>query len=185
MAGRPRDPRANAAILAAALSILRERGLAALTVDEVARRARVGKSSLYGRFRDRGELVAAALASLQREPPPATGELRSDLVGYLRAVDRDMGSIGSEVLGALIGHHREDLLDGRGGLAGPLARRAHRLLASALSRGQIRRDADLGAAAALLIGSLLVRRLVGERGGQASWTERVVDTLLDGLAGRA
>ena len=60
MAGRPRNPDADAAIMQAALALLRERGYAGLTLDDVAHRAGVGKSSLYRRFRDRADLGGAA-----------------------------------------------------------------------------------------------------------------------------
>lgn len=60
MAGRPRKPGSDAAIMAAALELLRERGYAGLTLDDVADRAGVGKSSLYRRFRDRADLATAA-----------------------------------------------------------------------------------------------------------------------------
>lgn len=183
MAGRPRNPHASGAILAAALAILRERGVAALTLDEVARRAGVGKSSVYARFPGRAELAAAALASLQREPPLATGELRADLIAYLRAVERDLGSIGTDGLGAPPGNGPSGAPE-RAWLIGPLARHGERLLRSASARGELRPEADTAAAAAVMVASLLVSRLVGD-GGAAPWPERIVDTLLGGLAQRA
>jgi hypothetical protein len=63
MAGRPRNPAADTAIMTAAL-----------TLDDVADRAGIGKSSLYRRFHDRADLATAAIASQQRElpPPPET-----------------------------------------------------------------------------------------------------------------
>lgn len=98
MAARPRNARSDAAILNAAVSLLRERGYAGLTLDEVARRADVGKSSLYSRFPDRAALAAAAVASMQRDLPPPTGEVRADLIAYLRAIQRDLGALGLGVV---------------------------------------------------------------------------------------
>jgi len=75
MAGRPRKTGSDAAIMAAALELLRERGYAGLTLDDVADRAGVGKSSLYRRFRDRavetdlGHVGLGVIASLLGHDP--------------------------------------------------------------------------------------------------------------------
>jgi AcrR family transcriptional regulator len=184
MTGRPRNARSDQAIVSAAVALLQERGYAGLTLDEVARRAGVGKSSLYARFRDRADLAAAAVASLQRELPPATGVLRDDLVAYLRAVDRDLGQLGLGVLGSLLGHDPQTLAAHRERVIAPRARHSRQLLRDAQERGEIRPDADLDAAMELLVGSLFARALAGDRSPHP-WPERAVDTLLPGLTPRS
>ena len=57
-----RRPRMRAAVLGATLAELAERGYAALTVDTVARRAGVHKTSIYRRWGDRESLVVDALS---------------------------------------------------------------------------------------------------------------------------
>ncbi len=59
--GRPRDQRAEQAILEAALALFGEGGLASTTFDGVAKRAGVSRSTLYRRWRTRDELLIAAL----------------------------------------------------------------------------------------------------------------------------
>ncbi|MGH7857679.1 MAG: TetR/AcrR family transcriptional regulator [Candidatus Binatia bacterium] len=60
----------RAAILAAAHRLLKERGFEAVSIDRVARAARVTRSSIYHQFRSRDEfllhLIAESLRSLQR-----------------------------------------------------------------------------------------------------------------------
>jgi AcrR family transcriptional regulator len=63
--GRPRDPQLEHRALRATLDIFSERGWTGLTLDEVATRAKVGKSSLYLRWPDREALLAAALRGIQ------------------------------------------------------------------------------------------------------------------------
>lgn len=63
--GRPRDPRLESRALRAALEVFSEKGWTGLTLDEVATRAKVGKSSLYLRWPDRQALLAAALRGVQ------------------------------------------------------------------------------------------------------------------------
>lgn len=180
MAGRPRNPAADAAIMTAALALLRERGYAALTLDDVAHRAGIGKSSLYRRFRDRADLATAAIASAQRELPPPAGDLRADLIAYLRAVERDLGQVGLGVIASLLGHDPQTLAMHRARVIEPRARHSRQLLRDAQQRGEIRPDADLDAAMELLIGSLFTRALAGDPSPHP-WPERAVDTVLTGL----
>jgi AcrR family transcriptional regulator len=78
--GRPRDPAVDKRALGAARDLLAERGYAALTYDEVARRAGVGKSSLYLRWPNKAVLVVAAVdAGLGDFSDIDTGTLRADL----------------------------------------------------------------------------------------------------------
>jgi len=67
-------------VLKAAIEEYAERGWAGLTMDGVARRAKVGKSTLYLRWPDRDSLLAAAVRELAAPLHPTdTGELRTDL----------------------------------------------------------------------------------------------------------
>lgn len=67
--GRPRDPATGERALRAALEIFGQKGLSGLTIDEVAARSKVGKSSIYLRWPDKETLLAAALHSIQVEGP--------------------------------------------------------------------------------------------------------------------
>jgi len=63
--GRPRDQRAEDALLDAALALFVDGGLTATTFDGVARRAGVSRSTLYRRWKTRDDLLLAALTSLR------------------------------------------------------------------------------------------------------------------------
>src|SRR5262245_4306035 len=66
--GRGPDPEATrAAILAAAQSMMAERGLYGLTVSEVARRAGVNRGTAYQHFPSREQLVTAVLGRMAVE----------------------------------------------------------------------------------------------------------------------
>ena len=62
--GRPRDPHADEAILAAARDLLAEGGLANLTVEGTAQRAGVAKTTVYRRYPTKLDLAVAAVADL-------------------------------------------------------------------------------------------------------------------------
>lgn len=74
-------------VLAAALEVFAEQGYAGLTVEAVALRAGVNKTTVYRRWATKAELLQAALVSLRDEDPepPNTGSLREDLLQLLRA----------------------------------------------------------------------------------------------------
>ena len=59
--GRPRDPAIDRAILAAALDVFIERGIAAMSIEQVARQAGVGKPTVYRRWSTKERLVADAI----------------------------------------------------------------------------------------------------------------------------
>ena len=70
--GRPRDPDLEDRALRATLEVYGEKGWSGLTIDEVASRARVGKSSVYLRWSDKETLLASALRRIQGGDEPAT-----------------------------------------------------------------------------------------------------------------
>ena len=83
-----RTARVTAAVRAATVGALTEHGWNGLTVEDVAARAGVNKTTIYRRWGDREALVADVLltASDQQIPLPDTGSLRGDLVAFARQV---------------------------------------------------------------------------------------------------
>lgn len=81
--GRPRSAETTTRALDEALRILREDGIAALTMERVAANIGVSKPSLYRRWKDRGELIMDALQKvLTIGECPDTGVLSEDLFLY-------------------------------------------------------------------------------------------------------
>ena len=77
------------AILAAVIELVVEGGYANLTMDGVAARAQASKATIYRRWRNKAQLVKAALDAYDaqhNESMPDTGELRSDLYAVMRAM---------------------------------------------------------------------------------------------------
>ena len=74
--GRPRDPRTDQAILTAALELFTEHGHAGTSIEQIARRAGVGKLTVYRRWASKDELIAAAVEAARGEiPNPGPDEL--------------------------------------------------------------------------------------------------------------
>jgi AcrR family transcriptional regulator len=83
----PKRQRTRAALVEATLSLIDERGFAAVSLSAVARRAGVTKGAIYSNFRGKGELLWEAAGRKLRYVVPATKPGYS-LSDYARAAAR-------------------------------------------------------------------------------------------------
>jgi hypothetical protein len=77
--GRVRNVDAQRAVLAATLDELSDRGFLGLSIEGVALRAGVAKTTIYRWWPDKTALALDALWSLQELPEPDTGALATEL----------------------------------------------------------------------------------------------------------
>jgi len=78
--GRPRSAKSHRAMLQATLEILAEVGFDALSIEAVANRGGVGKTTIYRRYSSKEELVADAIESIREDiVTPDRGNLWDDL----------------------------------------------------------------------------------------------------------
>lgn len=103
-APRRRGAELEEAILQAAAEVLKESGVPALTMDEVARRAGTNKNALYRRWPNRVALGVAAYRRLAATETvlPDTGSLRGDSLEMLRRANSTWSSPYGEILRGLI-----------------------------------------------------------------------------------
>jgi AcrR family transcriptional regulator len=84
--GRPRSAEAEQAIRDAAAELLSERGIGGFSVEAVAARAGVAKTTVYRRWPTREELLVAVVSGLKAPAEAAPGEsVRGDLLHFLRS----------------------------------------------------------------------------------------------------
>src|SRR5579863_3612643 len=101
----------EAALLDAAWAELQAVGYAGLTMEAVADRAGTSRAVLYRRWRNRPELVIAAM---RRHRPmlsgeiPDTGSLRGDVLAVLRLMSSRLTEIGTETVYGLLGEYLGD-----------------------------------------------------------------------------
>ncbi|WP_245553254.1 TetR/AcrR family transcriptional regulator [Nocardia veterana] len=81
--GPHRDPEVDRAVLAAARSLLEERGYAAVSIDAIATRAGVSRPAIYRRWPSKAHLIARAVF-----PDVGSAERADDLVAEIRKVIR-------------------------------------------------------------------------------------------------
>ncbi|NLF01632.1 MAG: TetR/AcrR family transcriptional regulator [Anaerolineales bacterium] len=181
--GRPRDPQVDRAVLAAALELLAEEGYTRLTMEGVAARAGVGKTSLYRRWNTKDALIIDALAKPAVQPAFApVGELREDMSAYLRALvgyrrmhSRAISAVSSEVVSnsALGEAFRARVMT-------PILRDLRALIQAAVDRGQLPVDTDVvllaSLAPALLHEQLLLTGVLPDE----AFVDRVVGQFFSG-----
>ena len=177
--GKPRED----AILTATLSVLRARGYAELTMDEVAAAAHASKATIYRRWSNKAELVGAALDALDatdNRAIPDTGELRSDLLAVMEAMREKASASYVAMLGELIAASRRDPT-----LAEVLQKHTekeelspfHEVLRRAVKRGEIARSTDFELIHDVAE-AVVVRQLQAALAFDGAFILRVVDGLL-------
>lgn len=161
--GRPRSAASHAAILRAALELAIEGGLAGMTIEAVAARAGVGKTTIYRRWSSKHELMAAAVRFIAHDlKTPDTGSLRDDYLalagaalaslapGALKLMPRLMLEAADDP--ELFAVCREVLIDPRRAALGAIVARG-------IQRGEVRADVDIDVAVDVLIAPMIYRAL--------------------------
>ncbi|MGV2826575.1 TetR/AcrR family transcriptional regulator [Myxosarcina sp. GI1(2024)] len=78
--GRPRSTKSHQAILKATLELLGEVGFETMSIEAIANRAGVGKTTIYRRYSNKEELVTDAIESIRQDVViPNTGNLWKDI----------------------------------------------------------------------------------------------------------
>ncbi|MBV9414325.1 MAG: TetR/AcrR family transcriptional regulator [Solirubrobacterales bacterium] len=180
--GAPKDPEADRLILETTHRLLRELGYDRLTIDAVARQAGVARTTVYRRYRDKADLVSAAIQTL-RAPVKrsSTADARLDLIAQLEAVRRNYGI---SLAGTLLMEepHNPRLLElFRERMVLPQRQILAETITEGVERGQIRPDVDVERILDLLLGAFFAAVFAGGRPGPG-WPQQIVDALWPALA---
>ncbi len=132
----------RAAVRAATVAELAEKGYADLTVEGVARRAGVHKTTVYRRWKDRQGLVVDALAERVAEevPIPDTGSVQGDLEVLARSLADTLGGPTGRVIAAVLGTDAgrlPEVAETRRRVLGDRLRRAEPVVLRAVARGEL------------------------------------------------
>ena len=174
-------------ILGATRAILAESGMRALTVEAVAARAGVAKTTIYRRYRSRHDLALAVLVDMIRTVTaiPDLGDTRRELIQLIRGTLIVLGeTLMGRVMQGLVTELASDpqlsrafreqvILLRRGEVA--------RVLERGVARGDLRSDPDVALVHELLFGPVYYRLLLSGEPLEPVFADRIVDTLLPGL----
>jgi AcrR family transcriptional regulator len=193
--GRPRSDGAERAIIDAALELLAEgQGADAITVADIARRAGVGKDTVYRRWRSKDDLLVAALASLyDRVDQHVEGPIREVLIARLteliaRLYDERNRRIFRSVLTGSPDHPqlRERFY---AEVIQPRRAVTRAVIVAAVARGELRADTDPALVGALLFSPVIAQTFEPRpqavlRGDPRTVATRIVDAALLGALPR-
>lgn len=184
--GRPMSADVERRLLDAALAVLIEHGMSALTVDKIADAAGVPRTTFYRRWRTANEAVAAAVKdALGAANPeaPATGNIRKDLIimgkNMVRLLNQDHFA---RVLSFLISemefnpNFRATAMD--------IVRHRRQYPAAVLRRAQeanqVPRALDVELLVEVLVGAMFFRLFFGESPPDDAYVKKLVDIIVDG-----
>ncbi|MFN7151320.1 MAG: TetR/AcrR family transcriptional regulator [Microthrixaceae bacterium] len=155
--GRPRREETDRSIHEAALSLLRERGPAAVTVEAVAAESGVAKTTIYRRYADREEVLRGALREAIGTPGEPTGTTPRERIQW--ALDQAWHQM-AEVLGrgglsAILQDTDPQFTDLFRSVLSPYSDALVKLMRTDMVAGKLRPDLQPDTVVSLLIGAYL------------------------------
>lgn len=173
-------------MIAATFEELIAKGLEQFSIDGVAQRAGVNKTSIYRRWRTKEHLIVDALTSrgpMDTDPPPDTGSLRGDLLAYALSGLPGMDSPGAIAIARAfnasadpaIAEVRKAVWQGR-------RRAITQIVTRARKRGELTSAADAELLLDLIAGAVQFRQLVAEKPITPAYLTKITDAALRGIA---
>jgi AcrR family transcriptional regulator len=153
------------AVLEATSDLLTEVGYDRLSIDEVAARAGVHKTTVYRRWPTKPELIAAAVSvhSEQNVAIPDTGTLLGDLQALAREVAANIGSEGGALRSRSIvaaAATSDELTDSMHSFWAERLSASKPIIERAIERGELPPTSDANLIVETLIGPIWVRLLL-------------------------
>jgi AcrR family transcriptional regulator len=191
--GRPRSAQAHKAILDATLELLAKEGFQGLSIEEVAARAGVGKTTIYRRWSSKEELVIDAIQAIQVDLSMVdTGNFRNDLVTLFKTAYQSMMAhpLLEQLVVKIIGEYQtnpEIFQVFITQLLLPRFQQFRHMVEQAQARNEIRRDIDWTLVIELVAGSLyfhwiITRFLVPSSSFTPDeWVEQMIDMVMHGI----
>ena len=163
--GRPRRLETDSAILDAAATLLAQDGYARLSIEQLALKAGVGKTTIYRRWRSKRDLVVDLLGLIaEMLPIEDTGDIRADLTSFCDRLlsGRSLAGPRVSILPAMVAesvHNPEIAEIFRSTYFRPRRTAAAAVITAAKARGEIRPEVDEFALIDMIAGLVWYRRL--------------------------
>jgi len=181
--GRPRDEATHRAILRAANRLLHEAGYGGFSIEGVALRAGVAKTSIYRRWPSKGalllDLYMEGLAPATLEP--SGKKVRQAFAAYLnQTVERLKDAGWSNTLRSLVAEAQNDPALARlvrDKVIEPRREDGRRLLEHGMKTGEIRRNVDIDITLDFVFGAIWYRLLLGHAAVDEAFARRATAEL--------
>jgi AcrR family transcriptional regulator len=183
-----RSSRVRAAALSATLAELTEGGYSGLSLERIASRAGVNKTTLYRRWGTRQALLLEAMLDYvgRRVPVPDTGSLREDLLGLARAAAATATApAGEAVVRTVAGEAPwdEELAAANRRFWMERFELDSAIVERAVERGELQTGTQPGDVLEAVLAPIYFRLLVTGEPIEQRFLERVVDLAIMGVAG--
>jgi AcrR family transcriptional regulator len=184
------SPRVRAAALEATLEELAAGGFAALSVERVARRAGVNKSTLYRRWGTREELVLEAMLERAAEQVsvPDTGSLRKDLLELARTAAANSATPEVAAMARAVvaeSPHNSKLAAANRRFWAERLTLDSVIVERAIERGEVAPGTEPQRVIEAVLGPIHLRLLLTGEPVDRSFLETIVDVVVDGVARRS
>jgi AcrR family transcriptional regulator len=186
--GYARSVRTREAILDATLDLLRDRGFAGTSIDAIAAEAGVSKTTIYGQWRSKSEIVVDLFSRFTDEAvlTPDTGDLRTDLMDTLRGLVKIAEQLRGVAPSVIAEASRDPLLaDAFERFVGKWRRHERELIRRSIARGLLSPDLDEEIAADLVASTIYFRILVPGSEPIEGLPERLVNPILRAWGAKA
>ncbi|MEV4799392.1 TetR/AcrR family transcriptional regulator [Nonomuraea sp. NPDC049421] len=185
-----RGAKVRAAVHAATLAELVDKGYAALTVENVAQRAGVHKTTVYRRWKDRESLLTDALAEhmAMDVPVPDTGTIEGDLRALANSLVRTFTSpTGQAILAAMFtgAAHLPEIAAARRQVFDDRLTRAEPVVVRAIERGELPAATDPAELLKTLAAPIYLRLLITADPVDETTADRAVRVALTAARGGA
>jgi AcrR family transcriptional regulator len=186
--GRPRNSKADEAIIEAAIALLAAgQSAASLSMDAVAAKAGVGKATIYRRWPNKEALLIDAVATMKGPLPELTGEsVRDDLVTLIAANWTHRAKRYSKVTACLLPQYSRDEEMQRvyRAITEPRREAMRTVLRRGVASGELRADLDVELTLLMLSGPSVVQHMLNfnPEVPEEGFPEALVDALLRGLS---
>jgi AcrR family transcriptional regulator len=185
--GRPRSAEADRAIVEAIVDLLIERGYREVTIEGVAARAGVAKTTIYRRWPSKAGMVVEAIVEAGKDCPveEARGSGESLAAALMRMIEGLSCSRVAKIISGLAVEmpHNEELASAvREGLMKPNRAALRALLERGIATGELRSDLDLDVVGDLLVGPVFFRLLFSGDPVGPALAAATIDSVLRGIA---
>jgi AcrR family transcriptional regulator len=185
--GRPRSEESEEAILTATIQLLSEKPLRDISIEEIARKAGVGKATIYKWWPSKAYVALDAFLrkTNQMVPMPDTGSIRSDILKQIRSLMVFYKSPAGRILGQFVAESQSDkefagLLRER--FLRPRREAAGVIFDRGVKRGEIDQNLNRELVLDMIYGPAIYRMIVGHAPLEEKLADDVVSILFGGAA---
>lgn len=186
---RPRSEEARRKAIAATADLISERGVASLSIEEVAARSGVAKTTIYRHWPDRASLIVDTVRStFEHVATPDTGSLRADLAAFFGGLIRaDLSGRVGRIIPCLIDAAGRDpeiemLLDR---IALERQQPVRAIVARAQARGELPADLDEDVVIGTIVGPIVFRKVIWRQPIDPAYLDGCLDVVVAGLRSTA